>query len=206
MSAARGSAQSTRTALRNAIHDDHEALHGIPVLRRLADGTITIDDYVALLEKFLLFHGAMERGLAAGPSLADYGIDLQSRAKVPLLVADLRALGQSNVSTQGKSIGDFPAPTSKPAALGMLYVIEGATLGGRILAKSLDHLLGTAPDGRRFLLGHAADHAAMWQALCHALERGGEQPGDRAVMIASARRALAWFEAIMTGGALGEVR
>ena len=95
----------------------------------------------------------------------------------------------------------LPALGSAAQALGCLYVIEGSTLGGRELARRLDHLLPRDSDaGRRFLFGHGARHGAMWREFCAALERCGDTPDRRAEMIATALVAFAvfgdWFGAV----------
>ncbi len=189
--------ESARAALRSAIHAEHEALHQVPLLRRLADGSITRVEYLEVLQRLHRFHATIEARLAAGPSLAGYGIDLAGRCRAPLLVADLRHFGQDVRKNDADGLGAPGIPAARPAALGMLYITEGATLGGRVLARSLDHLLGRGEAGRRFLLGHAERHAALWQALCLAVEACGGDAEDRMAMIVSARAAIGWMATIM---------
>ena len=95
----------------------------------------------------------------------------------------------------------LPAPRSAAQALGCLYVIEGSTLGGRELARRLDHLLPPGSDaGRRFLLGHGPRHGTMWREFCAALEQCGDTPEGRAEMTGAALAAFAvfgdWFAAV----------
>ncbi len=181
-----------RMALRQATAAAHERLHHLPGLAALQAGTIERDEYAALLRRLFVFYRAVEDGLAAAPSLLPYGIDLAARRRSGRLLDDLAFLGAP--------VPPLPAPPALPAlpsaaqALGLMYVIEGSTLGGRELARRLDHLLPAGSEsGRRFLSGHGAQHGAMWREFCAALERCGDTPERRAEMIAAALLAFAVF-------------
>lgn len=100
----------------------------------------------------------------------------------------------------------LPALRSAAQALGCQYVTEGSTLGGRDLARRLDHLFAPgSADGRRFLLGYGAEHGAMWRDFCAALERCGDTKPRRDEMIATALAAFAafgdWFGAAQAAAA-----
>ena len=187
---------AARMVMREATRDAHERLHGIPALHRLAAGTITREDYVALLRRFLAFHETAERCLAEGPSLCALGIVLEDRNRSRQIRADLEALGDETPAAQGAMT--LRVPPSIPAALGYLYVIEGATLGGRILARALDPLLGAGEGpGRSFLLGYGTLHAAMWRAVCDAIDVCGADEESRHAMTTAALDAFACFETLV---------
>ncbi len=181
-----------RWALRAATAEIHTRLHGVPAFRALAGGTLTRPGYVALLRRLLGFHAAIEAAVAAAPPLLGYGLDPAERRRAGLLRADLASLG----APQEGPLAPVPVLGSAARALGCLYVTEGSTLGGRHLARGLDHLLpaGTAA-GRTFLLGHGARHAAMWQACCGAVEACGATPGGLDGMAAGATETFGAFEA-----------
>jgi len=81
------------------------------------------------------FCDALERR-ASGGSVTQALPDYESRRKLPLLSQDLVALGASAEELdrlprcQGLPACDEPA-----AAMGYLYVMEGATLGGQMLLR-----------------------------------------------------------------------
>ncbi|WP_431272010.1 biliverdin-producing heme oxygenase [Dankookia sp. P2] len=129
------------------------------------------------------------------PCLAPWGIDVAERRRAWMIEADLRALG---APAGPPALAPLPPLGSAARALGCLYVTEGSTLGGRQLARALDGLLPPGPEGRRFLLGHAEAHAAMWRACCQALEACGADPARRAAMLAAATATFAAFEAWFT--------
>ena len=186
----------TRDALRQATEAIHARLHGLPALQALAEGRIDREGYVALLRRMLGFHRAVEAALAAAPSLAAWGIDIAERRRAWLIEADLAFLG----AAPGPA-GRAPLPPLGTAAraLGCLYVTEGSTLGGRQLARALDGLLPPGEAGRRFLLGHAARHGALWRACCAALERCGAEPARQGEMLEAATQTFAAFEAWFGG-------
>lgn len=181
-----------RMALRQATSAAHERLHHLPAFAALQSGSIGRTAYADLLRQVFVFHRAVEQVLAEAPSLAPFGIDIAARRRSALVVEDLAFLGAPAAPLRSP-----PALAVLPraaAALGCLYVTEGSTLGGRELARRLDHLLpqGSA-DGRRFLLGHGPNHGAMWREFCAALELCGDTPERRAEMTAAALAAFAVF-------------
>ena len=149
-----------------------------------------------MLARMLGFHLAVERGVAEGPSVRRFGIDLGERRRSPLIRADLKTLG-ATVATP--DVATLPPLGTASAVLGCLYVVEGSTLGGRELARHLDHLLPPgAVAGRAFLLGHGARHGAMWREFCAALEMCGTSVERRAEMTEAALAAFEAFEAWFT--------
>ncbi len=181
---------NARLVLREATAVAHERLHSIPVFLDLAESRLDRLAYAGLLRRLLGFHAAVEAALAAAPPLAHYGIDLAERRRAPLLRADLTHLGLPAEAP----LAPVPAFPDAAEALGALYVTEGSTLGGRQLARGLDHLL-PAGEGRGFLLGHGARHGALWAACCAAFEACGAEPGGLAGMRAGAAATFAAFEA-----------
>ncbi|CAH2601068.1 bacteriophytochrome heme oxygenase BphO [Rhodovastum atsumiense] len=181
-----------RHALRLATAAAHERLHHLPDFAVLARGEITRPAYIAVLQRQLAFHTALERQIAGAPSLRPWGIDAQERRRTPMLRADLAALG---ATPQEMGMPSLPPAGSAAQALGSLYVSEGSTLGGRELSRRLDHLLPPGTPGRAFLLGYGEQHGAMWRSFCAALEACGADPGRRAEMTAAALATFAAFEA-----------
>jgi heme oxygenase len=181
-------------ALRAATEAAHLRLHAIPVFQALAEGRITRAAYAGLLRRKLGFHAALEARLAEVPGLAGFGIDLTARRRTHLLRADMAWLG-AEADVPWAPLPSFSGPA---AALGGLYVAEGSTLGGRLLALALGGILPPGLDGRRFLLGHGARHGEMWRSCCAAIERCGTVPQARAEMVQGALATFAAFESWFT--------
>lgn len=189
-----------RRALREATDAIHGRLHGVPRLRRLAQGDLAPAEYAALLLDYLRFHRAVEDRLARGPDLAPLGIDIRARRQSPLLLDDLAALGVP--APAAAPPGGLAVPASVPAALGYLYVTEGSRLGGRVLARGLAGTLAPGmPGGRSFLLGGARPRGQGWADLCAALEAAGRTAAARAAMAEAAIAAFAAFESSLAPAA-----
>lgn len=185
-------ASEARALLRDATAGIHARLHAVPAFEALAAGRLSLAGYAELLHRLLGFHVAVEAALAAAPPLRPYGIDLAERRRSAALRADLATLGRPEAGP----LAPLPPLGTAARALGCLYVVEGSTLGGRQLARGLDHLLPAgAVAGRAFLLGHGPRHGAMWQACCAAIETCGTEPGGLAGMVAAATETFAAFEA-----------
>lgn len=182
----RGGGPSARELLRQATAATHQRLHHVPAFAAMAVGSLTREDYAAVLRRLASFHAGVEAALAQAPSLAVFGVAVAERRRSPLLLADLQELG---APTSGPAVVLPPLHTAA-AAMGCVYVVEGSTLGGQQLARGL-------PVGwpRRFLLGHGAAHGAMWRDFVLALERCGADPARLAEMIDGAQTTFASFEA-----------
>ena len=191
--AARRRPDAARQALRAGTHAVHGRLHHLAPFAALAAGRLDHADYVALLRRLLGFHTALEAAIAAAPDMAAYGIDSTARQRSGLLREDLATLQDDGSAPLLRP--DLPAIDSAPRAMGALYVTEGSTLGGQVLARGLDGLLGPGAAGRAFLLGHGTGHAAMWRSFCAGLEQCGAAPERLALMLGGANDTFAAFEA-----------
>jgi heme oxygenase len=91
------------------------------------------------------------------------GIDFASRRKAPLLEEDLRILGVPRPEPEeSKQPLDR---TSLDFAVGCLYVLEGATLGGQLISRHLA-TLGIGPaTGGLFFNGYGAKTGEMWKSF-----------------------------------------
>jgi heme oxygenase len=122
----------------------------------------TLEDYRKLLEKFLGFYGPLEAALEKQLDRRAGGFDFDRRRKVPMLVSDLRALGVKQLTVVPRCAA-LPAVDSPPQALGSLYALEIATLGGQILARHLHRALGVSPGaGSSFFNSYGDQAVRMW--------------------------------------------
>jgi heme oxygenase (biliverdin-IX-beta and delta-forming) len=187
---------SARAALRNATRDIHDRLHGQMLFRQLLEETITRSAYGALLSRLYGFHQGIETALDAQAGLRSK-VSMNGRHRVHLLVSDLKTLGQCDEGISSLPVVAAPPDLDKLGRfLGCLYVREGATLGGRVLAGKLGHLLGPGHGGRRFFAGPDRD-SELWRACCSAIEQPMES-AERNAMIAAARETFEIFERWMS--------
>lgn len=168
-----------RTETRPA-HDRIET--ALDLERRIA----TRDGYRDLLIRFYGFHGAWEK--AAGAIAPDKAF-FESRCKTKLLRRDLSALGLSEHEIIRLPQCDRLMPLSSPAAvLGSMYVVEGSTLGGAVIAREVERTLGLdARTGCAYFGSYGRETAAMWKLLGERL-LAASSPQTDDVIVASARK------------------
>jgi heme oxygenase len=182
---------SATAELRAATWESHRRLE-----RRLGikDRFTEADAYRSHLERMWGFCAALESGLGAavfGSALADY----EKRRKLPLLTRDLITLGADADSvTRLPRCESLPACSDATTAFGCLYVMEGATLGGRTLLPLVQGRLGlSAGHGAAFLASYGDDVASMWDGFRAALDAWCEAPERRS---RARRTAVGTFEAL----------
>ncbi len=180
---------SVRMQLRAATDDVHQALHRAAPFAAIADGRETLAGYGQTLLGLYRFHAAMLDMCMAGA--AALGADMLGKAHAARIVAlagDLAHLGLAAPPAVAEEPGE------RAFCAGLLYTVQGSTLGGKVIFRQLDALLPDAR-GRGFFQG-TADDALHWKMLCAALE----SCGDIAALEAGARYGFARFAALLCGG------
>lgn len=184
-----------RAALRRWTADVHERLHGAPAFAALAGGRLDLPAYADLMSRLLGFHRAVAPTVSRGLDRLGLSGD-RHRARLARLEYDLAAIGPCVPPV-------VAAPAwSDDAAVGCLYVVDGSTLGGRVIHRQLDYLLGPSDAGRSFF-GGTPDDPLCWRRLCAALERyGAETPSRLSAMAEGATETFALFETCLDGPAV----
>lgn len=142
-------------SFRTSTQAEHRALERQPLLRALLMPTLSRAQYGALLQGLFSFYRSLEATLIPAVQAlqtrfpaGDYGYQPRSE----WLRQDLLSLG---LVPAGGSALDVPACRGADAALGVLYVLEGSTQGGRVIAPRIEHSLGvTRASGARFFNAH----------------------------------------------------
>jgi heme oxygenase len=131
----------------------------------------SLDSYRKLISRFYGFHAPLEGALEhhAGEAVE---LCFAARRKTRVLEADLRALGVTTLDLAAiKRCKALPGIETVAHAVGCLYVLEGATLGGRVIAPGLETQLGiSAGNGGAFFTSYADDVDAMWSSFGRAAE------------------------------------
>jgi heme oxygenase len=147
----------------------------------------TRSSYIDLLHLLQPFYLKCETVLESLP-WQEIGFNFESRRKEPLLVADLSAFGESVDGEKPDS--HCPICIDLASGFGTLYVLEGATLGGRILCKSLKSKLDIdADNGGSFYNGYGNLTQQRWKEFGIAAEAyctGYPQRVDSALAAATA--------------------
>ncbi len=130
---------SIRTILREKTQDIHEQLHELDAFRALFSGSISQSEYCDLLLRFYAFYAQVDGQLLEAlekPELSACPLTYEPRA--PMFARDLLNLGCSEIETTRKNLPPLvPLVSSRAELGGILYVIEGSTMGGSIIYKAL---------------------------------------------------------------------
>ncbi len=174
-------------SLRQATKQLHHTLDHHPLLAPLLRPELTREQYGNALAALYGIQQHAEKGILAFLEKHPAGFDYQSRRKVWALDADLAALGRSPIDIATS----FPLPQSVGALVGVLYVIEGSTQGGRMIARLLQALpIAPLPVAYFSVYGNAC--AQKWAEFLQFAERQNSDEEMEAA-VATAVRA---FEAI----------
>jgi heme oxygenase len=159
----------------------------MPSLDQLA----TPGGYAAALRALHAFHAAWEPAIWRTPGVAEAGLG-GGREKLGLLERDLRALGIRPFPV----LPPTPAPGEVAAALGALYVLEGASLGGRIIHRRVAGPLGVTPEhGAAYYHGYGDETGERWKAFGRAVTRFADETGSESRVVAGAVACFAALEA-----------
>jgi heme oxygenase (biliverdin-IX-beta and delta-forming) len=155
--------------LKISTSDAHRA---IEVHMMIDERVSSRESYITLLKKLLGFHRPLEQYMLSF-DWCSYGIEFGARLKVPALTADLALLGGSKMNQRAiADMGAAALPTIKTTAqaFGCLYVLEGATFGGRIISKMIERSLAiTAHNGALYYSGYGENTGAMWKQFSTAM-------------------------------------
>jgi heme oxygenase (biliverdin-IX-beta and delta-forming) len=139
-----------------------------------------------LIARFAGLHRSAETVLATHLKHVA-GLDFEARCRARHFV---RVPGQ---------LAPFPAPRSTAEALGMLYVLEGSTLGGHVI---LRHLAARGVDITElsFLNPYGKESGAQWRRFLNVLERETAESELRTEeACGGAIRAFEHVEAVLCG-------
>jgi heme oxygenase (biliverdin-IX-beta and delta-forming) len=162
---------------------------------RLPFATLDVAIYRRTLEAYYGFYRPLERVLAdAAPQIS--GIHWDRRIKSLALWRDLRALGLTHQEIDAlPQCQALPQVLSEAQTLGVLYVIEGATLGGQVLRDRIKINLDIDHDtGGSFLNVYGSETDSLWQAFVARLLELIE-PGETAQAVAAGQQTFVCFEA-----------
>jgi heme oxygenase len=190
--------QGTIGAVRERTQSVHHRLESRLQLTRAP----SVAYYAAYLSRMYGVVQAIERKAAEQADSLSRLPDLADRAhKSSALERDLTDLG---VLPQKLPVLSLPELADVAALFGALYVLEGSTLGGTVLARRLEAELGALPT--RYLRIYGLETAAKWRTFLAALETFAALDERQRVARAAHRMfetIEAWFE---QGGLFAEQR
>lgn len=147
--------------LRSETSTVHTNLEELSISQKLTAKDTSLKDYVNYLQAMYSIIRSAEINIY--PILETVISDIDHRYKASSLQSDIE---HSQGITSYKEI--FKADSLMPVAyaLGIMYVIEGSTLGGRIILKNLPEYLNLRSENRaNFFEGYGEQTSAYWKSF-----------------------------------------
>lgn len=167
--------------LREATRQSHHALeHELDLVERVS----TPSGRREIVLRFYGLHAGVERAL--GPLLSTVeGLDFAARRRAPLLASDLVELGMDPARA---TLCALSPAASGAEALGLFYVLEGSSLGGAVIRRTLA-ARNEDMRGLSFLHPYGEQTGARWRSFMAVVEAcGGATPDARAAIVRGGER------------------
>lgn len=159
--------------LRAETRPQHVATEAIPFSAAILDHSLPRSAYAGQLAAYLPVHRALEAAIDAGahPALAE--VWTEDMRRTGQLEADLDELGATEedarqarpAATSMAAWIEGLAATDPVAVLGVLYVLEGSTLGGAFLRRHLAESFGLTDAGLRYYSPYGIHPKPHWVAF-----------------------------------------
>lgn len=162
--------------LRAETHPYHEAVEQNPFNLALTAGTVTAADTARFLASMYGFMQPYEARLRT--HAAEFGPEweLERRYRAPLILEDLALLGHATVPPLCPTL---PPLDTQPQLLGAMYVLEGSTLGGQVIARMLAK---AGIEGRTYFNGHGNQTGPLWKSFCQQLGEATTAADDETIV------------------------
>jgi heme oxygenase (biliverdin-IX-beta and delta-forming) len=171
--------------LREATADSHQQLEEklFPFIKTINSHK----EYGKLLNAFYGYIFPVQERIAAH---IDHNIvpDMDQRRNAALITGDLLTI---SIKPDHQFAVDLPAIDDHASAIGALYVLEGSTLGGKIISKTISERLGKT-EGFSFFRGYGAETGPRWKKFTQYLEHDQHIP-DAEIIANSAVKTFTLF-------------
>ncbi len=154
--------------LKNKTLDAHRRLEALPISKAVTSPALTNDRYAEYLLLMREVIRTTENRIF--PILSQVIPDLDHRKKMQMITDDLEVIAKFDVAP--KQSFKYPADNiSEAMAIGILYVIEGSTLGGRYILQNVQSALGYSPGhGGSYFAGYGNKTGTHWKAFLNFVE------------------------------------
>ena len=186
--------------LREDTREAHDRVEAAPALSCLLSPVLTVDAYVSALQFLRSFQAGALRRVEGSMSLLPPACR-PDPSRLVALDADLAWFK----APLRRELALSPRLEQPEQALGVIYVVEGSSLGGRVIGRAVSQSLGvTDGAGGAFFCGQTADAARdRWRAFAYNLDKFGEtmDPVARRSVIDGAVTAFAALAAFLNNDA-----
>lgn len=150
----------------------HEALQTSSLIKRLLEPDLSWPEYRDLLSRYYGFLEPLAPRLRAHAAGLPWAAFVEPALRLDELQRDLQTAAVAP-ETLSRTDAGWLQPES-PATAGVLYVLLGSTLGGKLISRALRQSLRLAPErGCAYFAAMTADQAGSWR---HFLDQLEQQP------------------------------
>ncbi len=190
--------------LRYSTAASHHALEQNACSISLMSNAVTLEHYVVYLNCLLPFVKGFEEQVF--PGLEPYITDLDERRKLHLLCSDLRLSEVTEQVDQSFNEAFFMHHyPDKASRLGGMYVLEGSTLGGKIITKHLQQSLGEKVAGKTTYLNPYGEQAgSRWKNFLQLLQNAANESDNETAIITGALSTFSILNSLLSNAILNK--
>lgn len=156
--------------IRKQTSENHHRLEQSDLLHSITSPSLIPEHYFKTLRIFYGYFYPVEKEINKFRLIKQYLPDFDKRRKAALIREDLLNLKAIQPEEPLEMCHDLPEIKTASQAFGCLYVLEGSTLGGKIIARSLKKNLGLDQShGASFFYGYGQETGTKWKAFQQAL-------------------------------------
>ena len=148
------------TNLRQTTAKSHKQLEENYYSKAIQEPSVTLQNYQTYIARLYGIILASEHDVF--PVLTSLISDIGQRYKADFIVNDLTNTGIPISEVKDLPVYNFTV-SSAAQALGIMYVLEGSTLGGKFLYKHINKILGlNAENGASYFWGYGQQTGPLW--------------------------------------------
>ena len=154
-------------SLRSKTANSHQQLEESKYSKSILSPSVTLNSYQTYIAKMYGFVKACERDVF--PFLNNIVPDLALRNKASLIKSDLKATGIAVDLTEELPVHLFTV-SNVAQAMGIMYVLEGSTLGVKFLYKHINEVLKLdEKNGASYFWGYGQRTGLLWKTFIAAM-------------------------------------
>lgn len=179
--------QTISDRLRAETATAHTQLEELPISKSIISPSVSKEEYTRYLT--LMHDVVKDTEVNIAPLLGDIVTDLDNRSKVLSIEADLEYLDAGKTAfSKPLSEGMLLTPGF---ALGIYYVVEGSSLGGRVILKNIKPALNLDENGgAKYFSGYGPATGSTWRNFMMMMEEYAGQNDNADEIIAGANFAF----------------
>jgi heme oxygenase (biliverdin-IX-beta and delta-forming) len=191
----------TIEVLKEATAEHHERAERSPAMTLLMSERLTLRAYGDILLATYGFVRALEASLLSEAPEITARFSYWQRVKTPFLARDLALIDRDLPASPVNVVSNHWSFERPERALGAMYVMEGATLGGKYVSEHVSRVLGFEPPaGVSYFHSYGKSRGRMWNAFKREANQVIAQEGwEHGVMVDAAKETFDRYSEAMHG-------